>query len=196
MGGLPLSNGAADSTAKSPVGACTGSALPDCLAKPLEPPDSHHLNAAQGWLGLGDHRSAFDELECIDPLMQSHPDVLAVRCEIYTAAMNWPAVAAISWTLVKLIPDQPCGWIQRSFALHELKRTRQALDLLLPAAEKFPKVPAIPYNLACYCAQLGKLEDAGRWLRSAYEIGDRKELELAALGDPDLAPLVAKPSLI
>jgi hypothetical protein len=31
------------------------------------------------------------------------------------------------------------GWRGRSFALHELKRTQAAHDLLLPAAERFPE---------------------------------------------------------
>ena len=161
----------------------------ESLVKPLEPPGSHHLNAAQGWLGLGDCQSALDELEFIDPVMRSHPDVLAVRCDIYTCAMNWPAVVAVAWTLVQLSPDRPSGWVRRSFALHGLKRTQQAFDLLLPAAKKFPEIPMIPYNLACYCAQLGKLEEARRWLHQSYEIGNARILKLAARYDPDLAPL-------
>ena len=161
----------------------------ESLVKPLEPPGSHHLNAAQGWLGLGDCQSALDELEFIDPVMRSHPDVLAVRCDIYTTAMNWPAVVAVAWTLVKLCPDRPSGWVRRSFALHGLKQTQQAFDLLLPAARKFPEIPMIPYNLACYCAQLGKLEEARRWLHRSYEIGNARVLKSVARYDPDLAPL-------
>ena len=42
----------------------------ESLVKPLEPPGSHHLNAAQGWLGLGDWQSALDELAFIDPVIQ------------------------------------------------------------------------------------------------------------------------------
>lgn len=162
---------------------------PEGFVKPLEPPGSHHLNAAQGWLGLGDCQSALDELESIDPAMQSHPDLLAVRCDIYTAARKWPEVVAVAWTLVKLNPDRPKGWVRRSFALHWLNRTQQAFDLLLPAARKFPEISTIPYNLACYCAQLGKLEEARRWLHQSYELGNARMLKWAARHDPDLAPL-------
>jgi predicted Zn-dependent protease len=164
--------------------------------KPLEPPNYHYLNAAQGWLELGDCQSALDELEFIDPVMQSHPDVLSVRCDIYTAAMKWPAAVAVAWTLVNLMPDKPTGWVRRSFALHGLKRTQQAFDLLLPAAQKFPEIPTIPYNLACYCAQLGKLEEARRWLQQSYEIGNARILKAAARYDPDLAPLFVDASEI
>lgn len=179
----------------SPDGADTDAMLnpneikPGSLVKPLETPGSHHLNAAQGWLGLGDYQSALDELEFIDPGLRSHPDVLAVRCDIYLAAMKWPAVVAVASALVQLIPNRPSGWVRRSFALHGLKQTQQAFDLLLPAIEKFPEVPAIPYNLACYCAQLGKLEEARHWLHQSYEIGDATILKVAARHDPDLAPL-------
>ena len=186
----------------SPAGAGTDAIIhpkgiePGSLAKPLEPPDSHHLNAAQGWFGLGDCKSALAELEFIAPVMRSHPDVLAVRCDIYTATMKWPAVVAVAWALVRLIPDKPSGWVRRSFALHGLKQTQQAFDLLLPAAEKFPEIPTIPYNLACYCAQLGKLEEARRWLRQSYEIGNAKMLKMVARYDPDLAPLFTNASEI
>ena len=166
----------------------------ESLVKPLEPPGSHHLNFAQGWLGLGDCQSALDELEFIDPVMRLHPDVLAVRCDIYTAAMKWPEVVAVAWTLVQLDPDRPSGWVRRSFALHGLKQTQQAFDLLLPAVKKFPGIPTIPYNLACYCAQLGKLKEARRWLLQSYELGNARMLKSAARYDPDLAPLFVNAS--
>ena len=167
--------------------------LSKSLTEPLEPPDSHYFNAAEGWLGLGDHRSALDELEFISPVTRSHPNVLALQCEIYTSAQNWAAVVAISWMLVELVPDQPIGWVSRSFGLHELKKTKQAFDLLLPAAEKFPGIATIPYNLACYCAQLGKLEEAQRWLNQSYAVGNAADLKLQARRDPDLVPLFGTP---
>ena len=162
--------------------------------KALEPPYIHYVNAAQGWLGLGDCQSALDELERIAPELRFHPDVLSVRCDIYAAAMNLPAVVAVAWRLVQLRPERPSSWVRRSFALHGLKQTRQAFDLLLPAAEKFPDISTIPYNLACYCAQLGKPEEAWRWLQQSFEIGNAEILNRATQDDPDLAPLFLKAS--
>jgi tetratricopeptide (TPR) repeat protein len=157
--------------------------------KPLEPPDTFHLDAARGWLGLGDHRSAFDELELITPSLRAHPDVLTVRCDIYSKAGKWDMVLAITSGMVELAPNNSHGWIQRSFALHELKRTQEAFDLLLPALRRFPKIAVISYNLACYCAQLRRLKESKRWLSQAFKIGDAKELKLIALDDTDLEPL-------
>jgi hypothetical protein len=40
----------------------------------LTPPDSYHLEAAQGWLELGNHLEANEELEKISPALRIHPD--------------------------------------------------------------------------------------------------------------------------
>jgi len=154
--------------------------------KQLKHPDSFHIEAARGWLGLGDIVSASEELEQITPQLKVHPEVLLVRCEIYGSAKKWDAVLTIAQTLVKIAPKEIHGWIQRSFALHELKRTQEAFDLLLPATCLFPKEWLIRYNLACYCAQLGLLKEAWQWLEKAFDLGDSKKLKLMALDDPDL----------
>ena len=51
--------------------------------KPLQPPDTFHLQAAQGWMELGNHEEANEELELIDAPLRAHPDVLEVRWLIY-----------------------------------------------------------------------------------------------------------------
>lgn len=54
-------------------------------------PDTHHLAAAQGWLQLGNHVEANEELEQIAPSLRSHPDVLELRWQIYAKAEKWDA---------------------------------------------------------------------------------------------------------
>ena len=61
--------------------------------------------------------------------------------------------------------------------------------MLSPVATKFPADPTIPYNLACYTAQLGDLVAAGDWLAQAMRLGNQKEIRLQAIEDSDLAPL-------
>ena len=92
--------------------------------KPLQAPDSHHLRAAEGWLGLGNHLEANEELERITPQLRAHPDVLEVRWHIYAKETKWDACVDIAGAIIKLAPNRPDAWIHRSFALHELKRTQ------------------------------------------------------------------------
>jgi tetratricopeptide (TPR) repeat protein len=161
--------------------------------QPLTPPDSHFLLAAQGWIELGNWLEANEELERISPRVRLHPDVLEIRCQIYANAKKWDACAHVASTLVKLAPERPAGWLQRSFALHELQRTQEAFDNLLPVAEKFPGIWTIPYNLACYCSRLGRFEEAQEWFKKAVVIDD-KAVQRAGIDDPDLKPLWASMS--
>ena len=151
--------------------------------------DRLHLRSAEGWLELGDWQSANDELESITPLLRAHPDVLKLRVEIYSAAKRWEYAIEVAATLARELPDESFGFLRLAYALHELKRTKEAWDALLPIADKFPELWVIPYNLACYACQLGNLAEARSWLEQAFKVGDAQELKLEALDDPDLAPL-------
>ena len=154
----------------------------------LKPPDTFHLSAAIGWLGLGNHLEANEDLEKITPALRAHPDVLEVRYDIYARAKKWEGCVDIGNALVQAVPGRSSAWIQRSLASYFLKRTREAYDQLLPAADKFPKVWPIPYNLACYCAQMGRLEECKEWFTKAMAV-DERTVKRAAIDDPDLAPL-------
>ncbi|HWX20490.1 MAG TPA: tetratricopeptide repeat protein [Candidatus Binatia bacterium] len=157
--------------------------------KPLQPPDSLHLDAAQGWLGLGNHVEANAELEKISPGHKRHAEVLKVKWEICAAARKWEAALESAATLIQLDPEDPLGWVHRSYALHELKRTAEARDNLLRVVDKFPISATMRYNLACYECQLGRLEQAKEWLEKAFQVGDARRMKSAALEDPDLKPL-------
>jgi len=154
----------------------------------LKHPDSFHLEAAEGWLELGDWLSADGELDLITPQLRAHPSVLVVRAMIYFKAKNWIGLIEISETLTKMLPKQSQGWIHRSFALHELKKTQEAFDRLAPVADRFPKEWIVPYNLACYAAQLGNIQESEAWFKKAMAI-DEHTVKRSAIDDPDLDPL-------
>jgi tetratricopeptide (TPR) repeat protein len=113
---------------------------------------------------------------------------LDLQWEICALAGAWNGCVEIAEASIKIDPDRVEAWIHRSFALHELKCTREALENLLPAAEKFPGVWMIPYNLACYCTQLGRLDEASEWIPKAMAI-DADAVKRAGIDDPDLKPL-------
>ena len=149
----------------------------------------HHLRAAEGWMELGLPAEAWGEIGHIAPQQQEHPLTLEVRWRIHAEQGQWEDSVRVAEALVQAQPENVFGWIHRSYALHELKRTREAAELLRPALKNFPKEELIPYNLACYACQFGDLEQARALLEAAAQRGNAKEIKARALHDPDLAPL-------
>ena len=154
---------------------------------PIE--DQRYLDAALGWAMLGNLTEVNAELAEVTPAHRNHPDALKIQLEIQAETKQWEASLATAECLIKVLPDDSCGWIRRSYALHELKRSQEAFDLLLDCLDTFPKDCTIPYNLSCYLAQLGRLEEAWKMLEHAFGVGDKQTLRLQALRDPDLQPI-------
>ena len=150
--------------------------------------DKRHLEAAEGWLGLGLHLDANEELDKITPQLRDHPDVLELRWHICAKDKKWDACLEIAAAIIRLAPERADGWVHRSFSLHELKWTQEAFNQLLPAVDGFPTVWTIPYNLACYSSQLHQFDEAQKWLKKAMAL-DKETVQHAALDDEDLKPL-------
>ena len=89
---------------------------------PLEPPDRIHLQAAEGWIGLGNFAEANDELEQIAAANRAHPDVLQLRWRIYADLRNWDACLDIATALTTMMPERRFGWIHRAHTLDKLGR--------------------------------------------------------------------------
>jgi predicted Zn-dependent protease len=159
------------------------------MRRELRGPDKIQLDAAQGWLGLGNYTEANEELEKITPTKRAHPDVLRVRYEVYAAAEKWEGAAEIAKAISELAPESPFGFVHLARALHALKRTREARDVLLPVVDQFNKEQILFYNLACYCCQLGDRKTAWQCLERAIALAGPSDIRLRALDDPDLAPM-------
>jgi exodeoxyribonuclease V alpha subunit len=67
--------------------------------------------------------------------------------------------------------------------------TFRSRDNLLRVVEKIPISATMRHDLDCCECQLGNLEQAKDWLEKAFKLGNAKKMKLAALNDPDLAPL-------
>lgn len=163
------------------------------VMSPLEPPDSHHLQAAQGWLVLGNATEANAELEEISAEHRAHPDVLQIRWQIYAKVQKWDACLDIATALTKTVPERRFGWIHRALSLHKLDRTAEAREVLLSVIGKFDPNPTLPYYLACFCCRLGHVEEAKDWLERAFKATasaqELDRLKMRALDDKDLEPL-------
>jgi predicted Zn-dependent protease len=158
--------------------------------KPLDTPDCFHLDAAGGWLGLGDVESATSELREISPSEQTHPAVLSVLYEIYSRSAQWDKAADVAGELAEILPEESFVWINLAYATRRKTNGSipEAKKILLGAQPKFSKQYLFPYNLACYCSQLGEMEQAEQWLKKAAAI-DNAAVKKMALKDTDLKPL-------
>ncbi|MDA1278274.1 MAG: hypothetical protein O2960_30130 [Verrucomicrobia bacterium] len=154
----------------------------------IEPPDKHHLLAAEGWLELGNELEAFKELDRIAPAFTAHPEVLRLRCRLYGKTRNWIAAVNAAKALCELdtgsslmlddLPPRFEGPIKTIFG--DGRHSFESIKL---------SFYAIPYNLACYACQLGHLKEAWDWLMVAVDIADVNEIRMLALHDEDLEPL-------
>jgi tetratricopeptide (TPR) repeat protein len=152
--------------------------------------DRLHLEAAQGWLGLGNWREANDELDQITPVLRAHADVLKVRWEVCAQANQWELGFEIASALAAKGSRESFGVIHAAYALRQLDRTQAAHDLLSGVIEQFPKDQAIRYDLACYCCQLGKLKEAMDHLERAIDLAGN-DIRHRTLDDLALEPLWA-----
>ena len=162
--------------------------------KPLPPPDSHHLSAAMGWLGLGNWKEAVEEFQLIRPELRGHADCLEAAREIFAQAGHWGLAAETARALLKLKPKEPESWIALAYATR--RKHGGGLDaarkILARAQNRFPTEPIIAYNLACYECQLGNQRAALEWLRKALAAGPATKIRSMALDDRDLEPLWPK----
>lgn len=162
---------------------------------PLEPPDSHLVRAAEGWVELGLPDEAEVELSQLSTDAKAHPQVLHALWSMHAHRKEWSLAHLVAESLVQSAPDDIMGWVHRAYAARRMDGggLQSAWDALRPAVELFPEETIVPYNLACYACQLGKLDAARHWLGRAFEIAGkhkaRESLKQMALADPDLAPL-------
>ena len=157
----------------------------------IEPPDSHVVNAAIGWIGLGCVDEAEAELNQVSPANRTHPEVLDVRWAICAHRQNWTAALEIARAELAASPEDASGWLHHAYALRRVSADglARAWDALLPAAKKFPDESVIPYNLSCYACQLNQLDSARHWLNRAMVAGTKEKIKKMALADEDLKPL-------
>ncbi len=155
----------------------------------LEPPYSHQVNAAWGWLELGNYDEAEAEVARLCDSVSLHPEVLMIRWEMCSQVGEWQEAFKIACILSDLCPGCPDSWIKVSFALHEMNRTQEAWDTLILVSPKFSQCPTVAYNLACYSCQLDRPDEAETWLLKAVKVGKKACIKKMALEDKDLLPM-------
>lgn len=148
-----------------------------------------HLDAAMGYLDLGLVEDANDAIERLPPAMKATKAVLGLRLEIYSSAGAWEHMLEVANFLVRNWPDDPRYRISLAYATRRCRSVMEAEKVLLEAARNYPTDPIILFNLSCYAAQIGNLDEARDSLVRAINLN--QNVRLMALHDPDLEPLWA-----
>jgi tetratricopeptide (TPR) repeat protein len=154
---------------------------------PLEQPDRQHCQAAAGYVELGMFLEADTELDRIDPFNRAAPEVLALRIATYRGLQKWELMREIAKRLAEFQPNDIHWTISLAYATRRANSIQAAKEVLLNAEPRFPKEPAIKYNLACYFCQIGDIETAKGYLKKAFEID--LNWRVVALDDADLQPI-------
>jgi predicted Zn-dependent protease len=146
-----------------------------------------HITAAQGYHELGLWREAWRELDGLSDSAQHRPDVLEMRILILINERKWRDALGLARQLAEVAPEEEAGWVHSAYCLHELGRTREAIQALLSAPSSLREKAIFHYNFACYSCVLGQIDAARDALRRSFAL-DKRYRDFAR-ADTDLSPL-------
>jgi tetratricopeptide (TPR) repeat protein len=145
------------------------------------------LLSVQGYMELDMAEEALREFTRIDLEDQNREDVLQIKLFILMRTRSWEEALEICKLLQESNPETTIGYIHGAFCLHEIGQTEEAKEMLLEGPRALLREPTYYYNLACYNAILGDLEEAKKNLQASVKM-DEKFREIAK-HDPDLKPI-------
>ena len=134
-------------------------------------------------------RESIAELDAIQPRFQNRPEVLQLRLHHLMRQKKWTLALRISRKLCHAAPDAGAGFLHAGFCLHQLGKTAEARNLLITGPVALLKEPIYYYNMGCYEALLGNVNDAHANLQISFKM-DSSFRDLAKR-DPDLQALHA-----
>ena len=145
------------------------------------------LGYAEGYLMLGLKTEAAEALgEINQPELDATP-VLVMALKVHTERADWANAARVGTVVCGREPQEAGHWIQWAYATRRHSGILDARTILMRGLGLHPREPMLHFNLACYEAQLGNLDDARAFLETACGL-DTAFVKLAQLDD-DLAPL-------
>ncbi|MGZ5503073.1 MAG: TPR end-of-group domain-containing protein [Chthoniobacterales bacterium] len=134
-------------------------------------------------------RESLAELDAIETRCQKRPEVLQLRLHHLMKRKSWTSALRVSQLLCRVAPECGTGFLHAGFCLHQLGKTAQAKELLIKGPVALLKEPIYYYNMGCYEALLGNVDDAEENLKISFKM-DSSFRELAKK-DPDLKALHA-----
>lgn len=148
------------------------------------------IQAAQGYVELGLHSEAREELSQLSAIAAERPDALEISALCFMGEARWAEALPLTQKLCQMEPKEPGGYIHAAYCLHELGQTHEALDLLARGPAALKAKPVYYYNVGCYMAKLGQKDQALKLLEQSFEMDG--SLRSYAKKDPDLASLREK----
>jgi tetratricopeptide (TPR) repeat protein len=148
---------------------------------------NRRIAAAQGYVELGLHAEAREELAALPVAAHGRVDVIEITLLCLMGERRWEEAFALAAKLCQQEPSEPGGFIHAAFCLHEMNRTAEALDFLGRGPASLRTKPEYFYNMGCYHAKLEQVDKALRYLRQAFDLDPslrrfaRKDADLAAL---------------
>lgn len=146
--------------------------------------------AAQGYVELGLFSEAREVLAALPRDLCARSDVVEITVLCLMGEHRWDEALETARRLCALEPEEPGGFIHAAYCLHEMGRTREAVDVLVRGPATLQTKAVFYYNMGCYRARLGEVEAAVDMLHKAF-IKD-ESLRKAARRDPDLDALRPK----
>jgi len=146
-----------------------------------------NILTAQGYMELGLFEDARAELVALPKQAWERADVLETWVLCQMGEQRWEEALEMSRRLCEMQAREPGGFIHAAYCLHELGRTEEAMELLQNGPRSLRTKAVYFYNLGCYCAKLGRVDEAKRLLEKSFEIDNG--LRRVAKKDPDLAEL-------
>jgi len=149
----------------------------------------HHLRAAQGYAELEMFDEALIELRKLPESESTAEQVLQLRLLVLMRKHAWSEALSVCELLREQNPLMTTGYIHGAFCLHETGRTADAKAMLMAGPPSLLQEPTYFYNLGCYDAVLGNVEQALKHLEMSFRM-DRRFREIARQ-DPDLKAVSA-----
>ena len=153
----------------------------------MSPATLRQLSYAEGYLTLGMKAEAAEALAEIGAEEREATPVLHLRAALLLEEAAWAGAAELLTRLCEREPALARHWIQRAYATRRHTGIDDARLILLRGLELHPREPTIYFNLACYEAQLGRLDEARAFLARACRLDE--DFVAMAKTDPDLEPL-------
>ncbi len=153
----------------------------------LEPLGLSALRSAQGYYELGMLVECEASLQELTLDERQRPESAELQILVGLDRKDYRQALASCDQAIRDFPDAPFGHVNKAYALHEMGRTAEALEVL-ENAHLVVSVEAVAiYNRGCYLACLERKSEAVFWVKKAIRL--EPDLEAQALNDPDLSAI-------